>query len=343
MKYIIEEYVLNEYNASSKARKDVSYFVLQNGFLSLGKNDKTQIRHNKMAKALLAFKLFVKIVSLKKEDVLFLQTSELLLKIILKFKNLRGFKVIYLIHDLFCLAYNESETIALHQKEINRNMALMSQCNCVIAHNSRMIDKMKKLGCSAQLVSLDIFDYNTTILTPQRYLINGERIKIAFAGNINKSKFLEELDVPHIYDLIVYGGPSKQFQTIDYKGCVDPDILPQVIEGHFGLIWEGNYKAMKDNNYNLLNNPHKLSMYIVAGLPIIAWKDSYAAKFIEQYNIGFGVNSLDEITPKLTTISIDVYNEYVSNCHNLAVQLKQGMYIAKALKKAYEVINANKQ
>ena len=37
-KYVLEEYVLNEYNASSKAREDVSHFVMQNGFQSIAKN-----------------------------------------------------------------------------------------------------------------------------------------------------------------------------------------------------------------------------------------------------------------------------------------------------------------
>ena len=31
MKYMIEEYLLDEHNAASKARKDVSHFILQKG------------------------------------------------------------------------------------------------------------------------------------------------------------------------------------------------------------------------------------------------------------------------------------------------------------------------
>ena len=54
MNYTIEEYVFNEFNASSKARKDVSRFILENGFVSIGKNDKTHIKNNKFAKILLA-------------------------------------------------------------------------------------------------------------------------------------------------------------------------------------------------------------------------------------------------------------------------------------------------
>lgn len=42
MNYAIEEYVFNDYNASSKARKDVSFFVHQFGFKTLIKNDKSK-------------------------------------------------------------------------------------------------------------------------------------------------------------------------------------------------------------------------------------------------------------------------------------------------------------
>ena len=60
-KYVLEEYVLNEYNASSKAREDVSHFVLQSGFQSIAKNDKRKFRKSKFFKLLLAFAIYGKL------------------------------------------------------------------------------------------------------------------------------------------------------------------------------------------------------------------------------------------------------------------------------------------
>lgn len=163
MKYAIEEYVFNDYNASSKARKDVSYFVHQFGFKTLIKNDKSQKRYGKIAKAIKALQVFAKVFTLNKNDVLFIQTSHLLLKPILRIKKIRKFKVIYLIHDIFSLLYNTEQSIREHHNEIKRDINLLNGCDCVIAHNQFMIDRLRKLDCKTSLVSLGIFDYACSI------------------------------------------------------------------------------------------------------------------------------------------------------------------------------------
>lgn len=67
-KYVLEEYVLNEYNASSKAREDVSHFVMQNGFQSIAKNDKRKFRKSKL---LLAFAIYGKLLPTLTRTILF--------------------------------------------------------------------------------------------------------------------------------------------------------------------------------------------------------------------------------------------------------------------------------
>lgn len=332
MKYILEEYVLNEFNASSKARQDVSYFVLQNGFISIGKNDKTKIRNNKIAKSLLALRLFCRIAKLGKNDVLFVQVSFTLLKYILTIKRFRKFKIIYLIHDLFSLRYSTPESITAHQAEITKDVDILSQCTIVVAHNPIMIDKLKQFGCAAKLLSLDIFDYYTTGKPINRTYPHGEVWKVTFAGYLPKSKFLQKIDsAKHDYEMIVYGGPAVSFKTNNYKGTVAPDILPSVIEGHFGLIWEGSYDVSYDNNYTRINNPHKLSMYIVAGLPVIAWSKSAAGKFVVDNQIGLTIDSLDEIDSRLKQLSEADYTLFVSNTLKMRGKLIDGCHVRNVL------------
>lgn len=333
MNYAIEEYVFNDYNASSKARKDVSYFVHQFGFKTLIKNDKSQKRYGKIAKAIKALQVFAKVFTLNKNDVLFIQTSHLLLKPILRIKRIRKFKIIYLIHDVFSLCYNTEQSIREHRNEIERDINLLNGCDCVIAHNQFMIDRLRKLGCKTSLVSLDIFDYACSIPTKERTW-DKNNIEIAFAGNISKSKFLNQLDKNNPpFKVNVYGSPQPHFQHLNYKGCVDADVLPNVIEGHFGLIWEGDYEVNLENNYNQINNPHKLSMYIVAELPIIALKGSAAGTFIEKENIGFTISSLNQLSTSLELISKEQYIEMLNNCTRIRKKLVQGFFINAALKK----------
>ncbi len=334
MNYAIEEYVFNDYNASSKARKDISYFVHQFGFKTLIKNDKSQKRYGKLAKSLKAFQVFAKVFSLSKNDVLFIQTSHLLLNPILCIKKIRKFKVIYLIHDVFSLRYNTEQSIREHRNEIERDINLLNGCDCVIAHNQIMINRLKDFGCNTLLISLDIFDYACTYPVKKRLWNKAENIEIAFAGNLAKSNFLKELDKKNPqFKVNVYGTPQTIFQHINYKGCVDADLLPNVIEGHFGLIWEGGYNVKIEDNYNLINNPHKLSMYIVSGLPIIVLKDSAAGKFVEKEKIGFTINSLDEISHIINELSENEYNAMVNKCINIRNKIITGFFLHSALEK----------
>ena len=262
MKYTIEEYVFNDYNASSKARKDVSYFVLQNGFRSLFRNDKTKMQHNKLAKILLSVKLYINLLRLKRDDVLFVQTSLMVLKPILRIKSVKKFRLIYLIHDLFCLRYNTEESIKEHSQEIKQSLSVISQCDYVIAHNDIMVQRLRDFGCTSSLISLGIFDYDCYLPVKKRTLIDGEKVKIAFAGYLGKSYFLKQLDeLPHNYQLIVYGLPKIDLKTSVYKGSVDADVLPDVIEGHFGLIWEGDYDIQEKDNYTCINPLAELKAY----------------------------------------------------------------------------------
>lgn len=339
MHYTIEEYLINEYNASSKARKDVSYFVLQNGFRSLFKNDKRNMdRYDKIGKILLTIQLCMKLFFLlKKDDILFIQTSKNLLRLILRIKVYKKFKVIYLIHDLYCLKYNTTESIKEHIGEITQDISLLSQCDYVIAHNDSMVQRIKYFGCTSELRSLGIFDYNCSFPERRRKLLEGEKIKVTFAGYLGKADFLSKLDksVHRNSVLLIYGIPKIPLENAVYKGSVDADVLPNVIEGHFGLIWEGSFDVTTKDNYMCINNPHKLSMYVVAGLPVIVWKSSAIAQFVEVNNIGFTLDSLDELDDKVGQITSEEYSVMVDNCLSIRKKLVQGGYLRDALKSIY--------
>lgn len=333
MKYVIEEYLLNEYNASSKARKDISHFVLQNGFRSIFKFDKTKACRHKTAKLVLALVLCAKILMLKKDDILFVQASLTVLQVILRIKAFRGFRIIYLVHDLYSLKYDTAESRRMHSEEISKDVSVLSQCDFVIVHNERMAQGLERYGCKSRLIPLGIFDYACALPPRVRTLGVGEKAGVTFAGYLGKADFLRKLDeTPHEgFSLIIYGIPEMPVKNSTYMGSVDADILPGVIEGHFGLIWEDGYQASPTDNYMRINNPHKLSMYIVAGLPVIAWAKSAAALFVEANNIGITVDSLDELDDKIKDVSPEGYAVMVENCLAVRKKLVGGGYLREAL------------
>ena len=74
-------------------------------------------------------------------------------------------------------------------------------------------------------------------------------------------------------------------------------------------------------------------MYIVAGLPVIAWEKSAAGKFIVAYNVGITINSLDELDKCIKHISSAEYSHMIDNCLSLRHKLVHGMHIQNVLKK----------
>lgn len=334
MKYILEEYTINAYNAGSKAREDATKIVLNNGYHSIGINDKRSThKETKLNKALLLIKLFVSMFfKLKKGDVLFMQQSWTVMKVIFLLKKVIEFKIIYLIHDVYSIKYDDKQA---HQQEIDYEMGILSKCDFVIAHNQYMIDRLTAYGCNTKLINLKIFDYLTDVSFKRREF--SEVPSISFAGDMKKSTFLKELDnIPNdVLKIYAYGNPAMDFENIDYEGKVDAAILPRVIEGNFGLIWEGEYILDEKDNYTRFNNPHKASLYINSGLPLVVWDRSAIANFVRDEGIGICISSLDEIADCLRRISAEEYDHMTKNCECLSSKLKAGYYLSTAISKIY--------
>ena len=329
MNYVLEEFRTERYDATSKARRDVNYFV----YNKLGFKPVAKLRGDKTTIGLYLDIIwsFIKIFLLRSSDTLLVQCPLELLPSILRIKKMRNFKIIYLIHDVFFIKYSVCH-IPNHVKEIQKFKVLLESCDEVIAHNDIMISKLESLGIHCNFHNLQIFDYFTKCPLKERTYSMGQKPTVAFAGALIRNPFLHKIDIQnHSYDLIVYGSPDLNFKNIIYKGSVDANLLPEVIEGHFGLLWADDYEQKEIDNYMMYNNPHKLSLYIVAGMPIITWSKYAAAKFISDNKIGCCIDSLDQLDDVIGNITPDYYQEMVNNCKKIRFQLVNGENLKRAI------------
>ena len=83
-----------------------------------------------------------------------------------------------------------------------------------------------------------------------------------------------------------------------------------------------------------MNNPHKLSLYIAVGLPVIIWDEAAEAEFVKRENIGWTVSSLYELPDKLANISEGDYTVMRNNAVRISKKLRDGEYMTRALKNA---------
>ena len=108
------------------------------------------------------------------------------------------------------------------------------------------------------------------------------------------------------------------------------------MNGRWGLIWDGISIESCDGNYGnylRINNPHKMSLYMAAGLPVIVWTESALAEFVSKYNVGIIVNSLVDLSGKLASISEKQYMEMKNNALIQMKKVTKGFYSLKVLEK----------
>lgn len=328
------------HDAGSKARMDVERIMEESGIIPIGKAHK--ISQNRLLHFIRTIKIVANIpFIIRKGDYLIVQYPAKYYTLICKITHLLGGNIITLIHDLTCYRKKQNS----EQKEIR----LMNQSDAIIAHNHNMTDWLRKKGYIGYnkkgiIEPLHIFDF----LSTSQYLTKRNETwplhKIVYAGQLTryKNKFLYELgDYIKGYTINVYGkgfdrsaavNPNK-FET---KGFIPSEELIYKAEGDFGLVWDGDSIDSCSGNwgeYLKINNPHKVSLYIRCGLPIIIWDKAAMAKFIQENRIGICISSLKDISAIYNNLSQEQYHEMCSNVQNINNLMSQGYFFKNALSK----------
>lgn len=84
-------------------------------------------------------------------------------------------------------------------------------------------------------------------------------------------------------------------------------------------------------NYLKYNNPHKLSLYVASGIPVITWNQAAIAEFIQENDIGFTVDGIDQISTKISQLNEKVYSRYCKNILKLQDKAIKGEYTSHAI------------
>ena len=201
-------------------------------------------------------------------------------------KRKKNVKFISLVHDVEELRkslYNN-----YYKSEFD---TMLSLADVIIVHNDKMKDFFIKKGFpETKLVSLKIFDYLIDS-KPSDSNVKFER-SISIAGNldIKKSAYISQLGklgvVVNLY------GPNfshllEKYKEIKYHGSFPASDIPNHLNSGFGLVWDGNSIDSCSGDfgeYLQYNNPHKLSLYLASGIPVVIWDKAAEAEFVKQNN-----------------------------------------------------------
>ena len=238
---------------------------------------------------------------------------------------------IAIVHDLRALQTTE--------RKMEDEIAILNAFQYVIVHNEHMMKLLHDNGCTSTMIPLGIFDY-----------LHDEKIEmvahefdstVCIAGNLGKSEFIKDLGKVTACRFNLYGiqnGNPMYADNIFYKGLLKSDEIVYKLETDYGLIWDGtsiNTCEGLVGKYLMYNNPHKLSLYVAAGKPVITWSDAAIADFVKEHGIGIVVDSLED----LNGLDLhDGYEEMKQNVQRLKTQVANGVFMRTAIQKILQEI-----
>lgn len=243
-------------------------------------------------------------------------------------------KTVVLIHDLDSI---RGEDEILKKQELDR----LSKIKYIIVHNEKMKKYLENIGIKANMYNLEIFDYicdKKDNFEREDIKLDKDNLTLAYAGNLVniKSPYIYQLDEQKMnFTINLYGvGINKDInKRLIYKSKYPPNQLPDQIDANLGLIWDGNFDESDENvrykNYTRYNNPHKLSCYTAAGIPVVVWRKSAIADFVNKYNIGYTISNIYDIN----SLDLSDYEEKLNNMRELQKKVRSGYFTINAMEK----------
>ena len=252
----------------------------------------------------------------------------------------RGVQIILLIHDLELLRWAKRKYISVLKKIRLRieEKSILSCCSRIIVHNLKMKEMLCQTGISGdKVISLDIFDYLVPEYNPRK--INaaqrdkGGPVIIAGALAPHKARYIYRLSGELRVNLygVKYSGEVNE--RIRYFGAFPPDELPYAMEGSFGLVWDGESIETCSGVYGeylRINNPHKTSLYLASGLPVIIWSQAALAGFVTENRCGIAVDSILDIEQRLASMTEEEYTQLKEQAAKVGERLRSGYYTRRA-------------
>jgi hypothetical protein len=288
------------------------------------------------------------IYSIARKSILILQLPGLFLSgglgvfLIATLHFLKKVRIIVVVHDLECIRKN-----GLGCKPDVQLRAIIKWSSVIVAHNESMAGVLRRFGArDDKIVKLEIFDYllGDDNFRVQRKLTN----LVAIAGNLNadKAKYLSHLGAVTSVEWKLFGNgydrTKIQGANIQYIGSFNPEELPNKFNQSFGLVWDGDSTDTCSGpfgEYLRVNNPHKLSLYLASGLPVIIWSQAAEAQFVVDKGVGVLVDSLTDVPKMLASITEDQYRNLVDGACRMSAKLRRGDFFSEAFNKSLAIVD----
>lgn len=244
-------------------------------------------------------------------------------------KHLSGAKLILIIHDIEALRLHVGEE---YRAQNQQELEFLQMADGLVSLSPEMTAWLRQRGILTPITELHVWDYdNPQPIQPQHEYDKS----LCFAGNLAKSTFLKKYALKN--KLLLFGKEPQladYTEAIQYEGVFSPEELPTKLKADFGLIWDGSEVTTCSGNfgeYLKYNAPHKTSLYLSSGLPVIVWEQAAIAKVIKKYGCGLTVKSLTEVSDMLDRLTPEEYAKLYTNTVKVAQKMRQGYFMRQAI------------
>jgi len=345
--YYISRNYKSIYNAAGKAKTDCEYSLQKLGFKNLGFKQ-SSIPNSALGTLKNLFGISMALMRLPFNSVLCTQYPNNKFRgFILFVAKLKRCKIITIVHDV--------RTLKGRTKERESELSKIVCSDVIIVHNESMKTWFIEQNTKIPIVVLGIFDYvsdeiptqNLDATVPKPY-------RIAYAGGFGEGKnsYIFDFDIlPHSqYVLKLYGigfDPAKRKideneSVVFYEGAFPSNQIAHKITADFGLVWDGVSTESCSGDYGAYlkyNNPHKTSLYLLCGLPVIVWNEAAIATFIKQKDLGICIDNLANLDAVLKALKPEDYLRMKTNVLNIQEKVSNGFFVESSIKAALTYLN----
>ena len=344
--YYISKNYKSVFNASGKAKTDFEYALDASGFKNLGFKQST-IPNSAIGAIKNFLGITMALIRLPFKSVLFTQYPvNKYRKYIVFMASLKGCKVFTVVHDVSFLRKRTKDKAA--------ELRNICKSDAVVVHNPTMVKWFLDEGVKIPVINLELFDYVAEKRPSQNDIIEEKKqYNLVYAGGYGgvKNKYVYDIDKidARNFNLKLYGRGfeeerrlvAKEKSSVLYEGAFPADEIPYKITGDFGLVWDGESAETCSGQYGeylKFNNPHKTSLYILCGLPIVIWKEAALAPFIMDNNLGLAISSLEELSDVLENLTFDDYKTMKENVLVFQKKVMSGAFGKAAINEALKSI-----
>lgn len=338
--YYIKIQIDESNNASSKAVNDCNKILEECGIIPFRLKIKKQ--GNKYVKKINNYLQVKKIGRISRNAILFvphpIYLNKMYIDILKEVKQKKNIKLVFLIHDLESLRKMFPDAVEGFEYIDN---TMYDIADYIISHNERMTEYLASKGVEKdKIFNLQIFDYLIDSNLDNKKIEYSKTLNIAGNLDTNKCKYIKELnELDKSININLYGLNFDEnvldSKSIHYKGAFPADEIPQQLSVGFGLVWDGesaNGCTGNTGEYLMYNNPHKLSLYLVSGLPVVIWSKAAEAKFVKENKVGIVVDSIGQFNEMFDTINEEEYYEMVENANKISDKLRHGKYLENIIR-----------